>query len=175
MLAVSCLAHNVWSTLYPTCGTFRVDFLDLLEAPDQEKSGHMGYEAVMDMEFSKIALRPDRVQLLRAADAAISEKFHFLQNEMNSCCRRMATRPPALKLQEYPKLLHPFKDSVDPPASKILPFLTALRSAGVVDGTLGCGASPAERAEANRLEVLFGAWVDRHPWVQDFLDPPYTM
>ena len=80
-----------------------------------------------------------------------------------------------MKLQEYPRLLQPLINCADPPVSTILPFLIALRNAGVVDGTPGCGASPAERVEANRLEVLFGAWVDRNPWAQEFLDPPYTI
>ena len=175
MLAVSALAHNVWSTMSLTCRKSRMDFLDSLEAWDEDNAtvNAMAYEDVLDVELSKIAARLDFVQLLRAADAAVAENFHVLQNEMNACCRRMTSkRPPALKLQEYPKLLHPLKDSADPPASALLPFLIALRSAGVVDGTLGCGASPAERAEANHLEVLFGAWVDRRPWVQDFLDLP---
>ena len=78
-------------------------------------------------------------------------------------------RPPALKLQEYPKLLQPLKVSADPPISSLVPFLVALRKAGAVDATLGCGASPTERAEAVRLEALFVSWVDRHPWVDIFL------
>ena len=80
-----------------------------------------------------------------------------------------------MKLQEYPRLLQSHINCADPPVSTILPFLIALRNAGVVDGTPGCGASPAERVEANRLEVLFGAWVDRNPWAQEFIDPPYTI
>ena len=175
MLAISALAHNVWSAMALKCEKSRTDFIDVLEEPDQTDYGHTCDEAAMEMRLSSIALRLDRVQFLRKADPTVAEKFRFLQNAMKECCRRTTARPPAMKLQEYPRLLQPLKNCTDPPVSTILPFLIALRNAGVVDGTLGCGASPAERVEADRLEVLFGAWVDRNPWAQEFLDSPYTV
>jgi hypothetical protein len=69
----------------------------------------------------------------------------------------------------------PLNNTNDPAVSAMLPSLIALRNAGVIDGTLGCGATPAERAEAYRLQALFERWEQRHPWIQTFLDPPFAI
>ena len=138
MLAISALAHNVWSAMGLKCKKSRTDFIDLLEEPDQNDNEHTAYEAAMEMRLSSIALRLDRVQFLRKADPTVAEKFRFLQIAMNECCRRTTARLPAMKLQEYPRLLQPLINCADPPVSTILPFLIALRNAGVVDGTPGC-------------------------------------
>lgn len=169
LLAVSSLAHNFWSTMGLNCETSQENFLSLFEESDEDIQSLPCDLDGMEMKLSDIALHPDRVLLMKRADACIAEKLQFLQVEMSMVYHRTSPRPAALKLQEYPKLLQPLKDSADPPISSLLPFLVALRNAGVVDGTLGCGASPTERAEADRLEVLFVSWVDRHPWVQEFL------
>ena len=170
LLAASALAHNFWSTMGLIIEESREEFLYSFEEPGQKITSLPCDPAVMDMQLSDIALRLDRVQLMMSGDPCIAEKLQFLQVEMGIGCSRAADpRPPALKLQEYPRLLQPLKVSADPPISSLVPFLVALRKAGAVDATLGCGASPTERAEAVRLEALFVSWVDRHPWVEIFL------
>lgn len=170
LLAASALAHNFWSTMGLIIEESREEFLYSFEEPGQIITSLPCDPAVMDMQLSDIALRLDRVQLMMSGDPCIAEKLQFLQVEMGIGCSRAADpRPPALKLQEYPRLLQPLKVSADPPISSLVPFLVALRKAGAVDATLGCGASPTERAEAVCLEALFVSWVDRHPWVDIFL------
>jgi hypothetical protein len=188
LLALSALAHNVWTTLGLMSDETRFQFLDMLEDEKVFKDGENDAESnrekvpeyagrAYSMMLSDIACHQDRKQLLRATAPPIAPDFGYIYMEMNKCCHPSSgvARPPALKLQEFGRRMGPLNNTNDPAVSAMLPSLIALRNAGVVDGTLGCGATPAERAEAYRLQALFERWEQRHPWIQTFLDPPFAI